>query len=169
MRWYTTDMTKRGTPEEWYWQKVRKGDGCWEWTGAHSPAGYGLHRFHGVQRSTHRISWEMHVGPIPDGLFVLHKCDNPPCVNPAHLWLGTQADNVHDAFAKGRRHTPTVSPERRARGSRGGTAKLTEPIVATIRRRLEAGEPCTALAREFGVSASTVEHIKHRTVWQHVG
>lgn len=91
-----------------FWQRVEKTDGCWRWTGPLHAFGYGLIWRGGNNVGAHRISWEIHVGPIPDGLFVLHRCDNPPCVRPDHLFLGTQADNIHDMVAKGRnyRHVP---------------------------------------------------------------
>lgn len=92
--------------EERFWPKVAKRgpDECWEWTASRTPQGYGkIGRRKGESPAiASRVSWEMHNGPIPDGLHVLHRCDNPPCVNPAHLFLGTNADNQRDMRAKGR-------------------------------------------------------------------
>lgn len=89
-----------------FWLKVQKGSGCWLWTGGKHGRGYGgLHCGGKVFRKylqAHRVSWELHHGPIPDGLWVLHKCDNPICVNPDHLFLGTRQDNMGDCAAKGR-------------------------------------------------------------------
>lgn len=76
--------------------------GCWEWQRARMGAGYGNTRYQGKTINTHRLSYMLFVGPIPEGMYVLHKCDNPPCVNPEHLWLGTPADNMRDRDAKGR-------------------------------------------------------------------
>ena len=100
---------RRGTPEERFWRHVERGDDCWRWT-AHrirvrGKLWYGM--FNALPRTpmgAHRFSWELHNGPIPNGLFVLHSCDNPECTNPKHLFLGTQADNVRDMTLK-RRHT----------------------------------------------------------------
>lgn len=77
-------------------------DGCIEWKGARNPQGYGQKCIKGKRYRTHRLAWEWANGPIPEGLFVLHKCDNPPCCNPDHLFLGTQTDNMQDMLAKGR-------------------------------------------------------------------
>jgi len=101
--------------EERFWDKVDKSDGCWLWTAALNPDGYG--RFV-VQmspqkvRGAHRVAWELMNGAIPNGLSVLHQCDTPACVNPEHLFLGTQQDNVADMVAKGRwnGHSPTHCP-----------------------------------------------------------
>lgn len=85
-------------------RRVKKRGKCWEWTGAHGSKGHGRIRVAGKLESPHRLMWEEENGPIPDGLWVLHECDNPPCVNPAHLFLGTRSDNMLDAAAKGRLH-----------------------------------------------------------------
>lgn len=89
-----------------FWRKVIKGDGCWEWSGARAPKGYGrLQTPQGVTLA-HRLSWEFEHGPVPVGLFVLHRCDNPPCVRIDHLFVGTAMDNTSDMIAKGRQRFP---------------------------------------------------------------
>ena len=85
-----------------FWSRIQKTDGCWNWTGALNTHGYGHMRVNSRQTPMHRLSWEKANGPIPDGLSVLHKCDNRRCVRPDHLFLGTQADNMQDKIAKGR-------------------------------------------------------------------
>jgi hypothetical protein len=100
--------------EERFWEKVAKGDGCWLWTASLGSTGYGqicVRDEKGQYRQTkaHRVSWILTNGPIPGGLQVLHKCDNPPCVNPDHLFLGTAIDNMRDMAAKGR-HVGTRKP-----------------------------------------------------------
>lgn len=150
-----------------FWEKVdRRGPAeCWEWTGARHGHGYGRIGLGLATQGTdvaHRVSWELHHGPIPDGMHVLHHCDNPPCVNPRHLFLGTHADNMRDALVKGR--TSLVHHK----GSKHGRAKLTEAIVRDCRRRVAAGETHTALAREFGVSVGAIQHAVARITWQHV-
>lgn len=98
----------RGIPlETRFWAQVDMRSGiweCWEWTGARLPRGYGFawDNAVGANRLAHRLAWELTNGPIPDDLWVLHRCDNPPCVRPDHLFLGTAADNAHDMMAKGR-------------------------------------------------------------------
>lgn len=88
-----------------FWAKVNKTPTCWLWTANRLPKGYGVINVGGragSQQLAHRVSWELHFGPIPDGLWVLHRCDNPPCVRPDHLFLGTVQDNVDDMVTKGR-------------------------------------------------------------------
>lgn len=120
----------RGTVEQRFWAKVAKrdGDGCWEWTANRNNRGYGLFAVsRGQTRSAHRVSYEMANGPIPDGLYVCHSCDNPPCVRPSHLWLGTNSQNMLDAVKKGRHAGGFTQDRDAARGaSAKGTARLKE-------------------------------------------
>lgn len=100
-----------------FWPKVdRRGpDECWEWTGSRQPTGYGRIKISDRVHNTHRVVWALTNGPIPARLQVLHRCDNPPCCNPAHLYLGTIADNMHDRDRKGRsRFGPNAPHKRRA-------------------------------------------------------
>jgi len=92
--------------EKRFWQKVEviPGHECWEWSAYRMPNGYGKFKFNDKEGLAHRASWEIHFGPIPEGLFVCHHCDNPGCVRPDHLFLGTPQDNVDDMYAKGRDH-----------------------------------------------------------------
>lgn len=157
-------MAGRARPiEERFWNKVDTGatGGCWLWTGAKNEKGYGVigrgGRGSGNEKA-HRVSWMIHFGPIPDGLFVCHKCDNPACVNPDHLFLGTNDDNVQDM----------VSKNRNARGETS-YAKLTEEQVIDIRQRHKQREvSCQDLANEYGVSRSEVQLIVSGKRWEHV-
>lgn len=157
---------------EKFWKYVRKTDGCWLWTAAPCGShGYGHMRSgDGPYVMAHRYSWEIHVGPIPFGLQVLHRCDVPLCVNPSHLFLGTQADNIADKVAKGRQARGETSgrytkPERTARGERHGMARLTEEKVKEIRARRANGEKQNALAAEFGVGTSTISRVVRGAHW----
>lgn len=148
------------TFEERFWSKVRKTDGCWLWTAYKTRTGYGKIRRGEKLVSAHRVSWELHNGPIPEGLCVLHECDNPACVNPAHLFLGTQVDNVADMVSKGRQRAPE--------GASVGTAKLAPAQVLEIRSRQGQGQSQRALAREFGVSKSQIGNILSGSFWRHL-
>lgn len=108
----------------------------------------------------HRLSWLIHFGEIPPEMHVCHRCDNPPCVNPRHLFLGTNLDNRRDSIAKGR--------FRVGRGERHRSAKLTEAQVREIRQRRELGDRQEALAAEFGVSGCAISNIHRRKTWAHV-
>lgn len=145
--------------KERFWTKVRKQhDGCWVWTGSRSDTGYGS--FHdGRPFATHRYSWEIHHGPIPEGLCVLHRCDNRACVNPDHLWLGTKAENSRDMAEKGRERVPSQP------GESHHSAKLTEDAVLAIRASDETG---VALAKRYGVSPSLISLVRRRRAWQHL-
>jgi hypothetical protein len=133
-------------------------DECWLWTGS-TRRGYGSISFvghHGGRISTHRFAFEQANGPIPDGLVVRHKCDVRLCCNPAHLELGTTADNNRDMLLRGRQ----------ARGSRHGNARLTEAQVADIRASLDAGEKQTVLADRYGVSQAHISLIHRGAAWR---
>jgi len=123
------------------------------------PNGYGRIGIGQRPVLVHRLAWELAHGPIPDGLFVLHRCDNPPCVRLDHLSLGTQQDNMRD----------TVSRGRHVRGDRVGTAKLTEAAVLEILQRYGTGGVTQkALAAEFGVRQSQIQAIVNGRAWKHV-
>ncbi len=189
--------------EERFWSKVNKTSspyGCWLWIASLSTTGYGqIYRGRGKGMVfAHRVSWLIHFGDIPEGMSVLHNCpggDNPLCVNPAHLWLGTQADNMHDMWAKGRqgpmpqpifgdqnwarvhrdqmprgdRNPSRLHPERLARGERSGVAKLNEDRVRQIRSEIAAGTTTRReLAERFGIGKSTVNNVVKRKTWLHV-
>lgn len=150
----TVDLTTR------FWRHVDKSGACWVWTGAHNKQGYGAIALYHTRPTfraapAHRVSWELHFGPISDGLWVLHRCDNPPCVRPDHLFLGTPQDNIDDMRAKGRARYPGLPT-----GERHPRAKLTDSQAAQIRARHAAGEIShAALAREFGVGRWVVTRI----------
>ena len=114
----------------------------------------------------HRVAWELAYGQVPNGLFVCHRCDNPPCVRPEHLFLGTARDNTQDAIAKGR-FVFNLRPET-TRGEANGRAKITEDQVREIRKRRESGVGTGSLAKEYGLSRSFVQKIVRRERWSHV-
>ena len=133
---------------------VRSLTECWPWTANQNNKGYGQLRRGNTLVLAHRQMWEFERGPIPDMLCVLHTCDNPLCVNPSHLFLGTRADNNRDARAKGR--TPA--------GEKQWMAKLTADQVRQIRA---ADGTCKTLGKQFGVSPSQISRIKRKERWSH--
>ncbi len=159
------------TEEQRFFEKVDQnqiGTGCWFWIGARkTPKGYGAFWYDNKNRSAHQFAWEHKNGRIPDGLQVLHKCDNTMCVNPNHLFLGTNADNVADKVAKGRQskgdHRKTIH-----RGSSHGNAKLDESDVLEIRRYYTAGFKGIYIAKQFNITGAAVSAIVKRKLWKHV-
>ena len=145
-----------------FWTKVNTGDDdeCWEWNSTRHKKGYGVFLWNRKRARASRVAWQMTHGPIPSGMGVLHTCDNPPCCNPAHLFLGTQAANVQDMTKKGRRVDHL--------GEAHGRAILTERKVRDIRAALNAGQSTTNIAKAFGVSLSTISGIKTRATWKHL-
>lgn len=141
-----------------FWQKVIKGDGCWEWQGCKQSHGYGQIRIDHKSKLSHRVSWEMVNGPIPDGLHVLHKCDNPACVRPDHLFLGTHEENMEDRKRKGRTTC----------GEQYEHAKLTTADVIEIRQLYISGLTQRELSERFGVNRRHISRIVNRQRWSQV-
>ncbi len=159
---------------ERFWARVNKTETCWLWIGSTAGRGYRVGKGYGVisvsGRSCRapRVSWELTNGPIPEGMLVCHKCDNPPCVRPDHLFLGTYTDNMRDAAAKGRTKNAT-KPERVARGERTGTSKLTEEKVAQMRADYKSRRFSSTLklGLAYGVSDFAAREVVFGRSWKH--
>ena len=134
--------------------------GCWWWEGVVGSTGYGEFKYDRQLWATHRLSWTMFIGPIPDDLWVLHHCDNRACVNPKHLWLGTPADNMADMARKNRKVVRI--------GEDSHFAKLSESEVLEIRALHHLGLSSSELAAKFNVCSSCVRHIVLRNSWKHL-
>jgi hypothetical protein len=140
---------------------------CWVFVGARLPKGYGI-ILKGGKRTrgyVHRLAYELLVGPIPEGLNVCHNCDNPPCFNPSHLFVGTTRDNSLDAKRKGRLRGNTITQRR---GEANPAAKLQAEDVVQIRSALAAGYLQKDIATRFGVKQATVSCIRSGKLWRHV-
>lgn len=150
---------QRQNIEERFLSYVKKiPGGCWIWTGSVQKArgGYGQFMVKPKVWRSHRWSFQFYRGPIPDGALVCHKCDNPRCVNPDHLFLGTYSDNLVDAIRKGRNAAPQPS---RLRGAQHHNAKLTQEQASEIRAQMAAGVPRVHIAADFGVCVATLYNI----------
>lgn len=146
-------------PADRFWRFIQKTADCWNWTGRNMSGRYGLFRVRrGLQKAAHRMSWELAHGPIPDGMVVCHKCDNPLCVRPDHLFIGTQRDNCLDCSRKGR----TLI------GERNGNSRLSKDQVLAIRSRVADGERIGTVARIYGIAWISVQRIVRHRTWRHV-
>lgn len=143
-----------------FWQKVdvRGADECWEWTGSRDEDGYGRIDHNGKHIGAHRLSYELHYGPIADGMLIRHSCSNRPCCNPKHLLEGTAADNNRD----------TVEQGRSLKGSKHHNAKLKESDIPVIRKLVAEGFTYKDIGERYGVTASNIYYIVNRKAWQHV-
>lgn len=156
-------MAANGSIEDRLWSKVDKTLDCWEFLGYKCKLGYGRISFRGNSHwLTHRVSWVLHNGEIPDGLNVLHKCDNPSCVNPGHLFLGTHKDNMRDRDKKGRGQLPAIS------GSKHWNSKLDEGDVRLMRELSDIGCTQKSLAWLFDINNGSVSEIINRKAWKRV-
>jgi hypothetical protein len=152
-----TPLTKR------FWSKAEVTDlfKCWNWTSTKNHTGYGQFSIgRKGKKLAHRLAWQLTCGSIPQGKCVLHRCDNPKCVNPAHLFLGSQQDNIDDMVSKGRHGD--------ARGVNNGRSKLTEQDVLTVRSLSEQGINQLVIAAKFNVHRSAIYKIASRKTWKHI-
>ena len=140
-----------------FWSYVLKTETCWLWQRKLNNKGYGQFCVDGRLVSTHRVAWELTHGAIPDGLFVLHRCDVKKCVRPEHLFLGNQTDNMIDWATKNN-----------WKGERTPGAKLTSDSVAAIRELIQLGMPQRAIARQFNISQPTVSAVATGGRWSHI-
>lgn len=157
-------MTRTKTLEQRYWEKVDKNGPtmphmttpCWEWMGRRNDYGYGDFNVNNRCAKAHRVGFQLEYGPIPQGLQVCHKCDNPSCQNPDHLFLGTNYDNAQDRELKGRGHDK--------RGEKNGRAKLIRSQIIEI-VNLKGKERIRITAARYGVSYATVNEIQSKKIW----
>lgn len=148
-----------------FWEKVeKKENGCWEWTGARYKSGYGqLKRYKLAKNaiSAHRYVWYLKYGKFPDDM-LCHKCDNPPCVNPDHLFEGTHQDNMDDMVKKGRHNSPDQA------GKANGNSVLNDTKVIEIKELIKEGLNNTEIAAEYGVTHSNISCIRRGKSWKHI-
>lgn len=143
-----------------FWARVERTASCWNWTGSKHPKGYGQLTFMGYDQKAHRLSYLLHNGEIPEGLCVMHICDNPSCVNPSHLKLGTNQDNSDDKVTKGRQYRPT--------GEKNPAKILSEQKVQEIRQKYKTGlYTQLQLAIEYGTARSTIAEVTSGRTWFH--
>lgn len=176
-------MANPSSVEQRFWNKVSKSEGCWLWTAGHDQKGYGIFYFgHKNERASH-VSLILAGRSVPAGMDVCHTCDNPPCVRPDHLFIGTRSDNMKDCASKGRlnfqtnpeillrgdAHPARLHPELLARGERNGRASLTVEMVLEIRRlRKESHFTYQKIADTLRISKGAVSCVLNGQTWRHI-
>lgn len=145
-----------------FWSKVHKKSKteCWPWLAGKSHYGYGLFRLRQRGINAHRFAYILAHGEIPRGLIVCHHCDNPPCCNPSHLFVGTNKDNAQDCIAKGRKHSTA--------GELHGLHKLTDSEVKQMREEYKSGVNCTKLAKKYAVGRVAAAYAVFGRTWKHL-
>lgn len=163
------------TSNERFWGHVSKTDGCWEWTGSTQGRGYGSFFADGRSHQAHRWIYEQFFGPQPKHIHICHKCDNPICIRPDHLFAGTRSDNMKDCAGKGR-NVMQKFPERshfkgknniQCRGERQGNSKLKSQDIAEIKSLASSGLSSARIAPMFGVHPAHVRKIVRGNAWAH--
>lgn len=158
------------TLQERFWAKVDKSagpDGCWLWTASLGASGYGQFSYDGRMRRAHHVAWFLEHGEWPlRGMSVCHRCDNPICVNPAHLFVGTQADNLQDMRRKGRARPADAQPK--MRGEDHPQARLTSDIVRAIRQDAASGMSSRAVGDKYGIQPRHARSIISRRLWRYL-
>lgn len=145
--------------ERKFWERVDMSGDCWEWQRATTGEGYGNLWIDGKNVRAHRYSYSLAHGPIPEGMCICHHCDNPVCVRPSHLFMGTNGDNIRDAFAKGKFDR---------RGEKNANSKLCADDVHKIRQLYSIGIPQSMLTKAWGISHPHINRIVHNKCWRHI-
>lgn len=159
----------------WSYVEIAAPDACWLWSLTKSTGGYGQISFARKNRKAHRVAYFLHYGVDPESKLVCHRCDNPPCCNPSHLFLGTEKDNTQDAKRKGRlkagvgaRHGTKTHPESHANGERSVKSKLTDETARLVRDLYASGQRQHEIAAQVGITREGVSQIVRGNNWKHV-
>jgi len=158
-------MERKPNTEEDFWRNVRKTASCWIWEGSRNENGYGMFSLNECQ-TTHRISWTLKFGKIPKGKWILHKCDNPPCVNPDHLFIGTHTDNMKDMSKKGRTGGLKKRGFAIGKPSIGGNQemdKLSDREIKTVMSRVDDGENWKDVILDFSAKPDGRNYIRYKS------
>lgn len=144
-----------------FWNRVAKTGKCWEWVGSNNGTGYCQINIEGMHVYVHRLSYQLIHGEIPKGMSVCHRCDNPRCVRPSHLFLGTHQQNINDKMRKGR-HNPV-------KGEASGRSKLTDKEVLSIREEYATGNLTQIqIAQQYNITESVICRIVNKKIWRHI-